>query len=122
MSEFKPIGEILRQSPSPLTTPNPRDSRSLPQVYKQGREMEKRGERKRVAQGKGEGGVDVMYVICRCFQCGGQNWFALDRNKIRPYSKCQVCGEISPTASYIVLVSDYDVDGKPLWQKWHDRA
>jgi len=114
---LKPIGEML-ESLSPLNNPShPENSRSLSKY--QSSEVERRGVggvRESERKG-GKGNVQVLYLVARCFQCGGSNWLALDRNKVRPYSKCQCCGEISPTESYIMVSSDYDQHGTPLYEK-----
>lgn len=117
MSEFIALGEMLSKIPSPpLQSPSTR-SRSLVKIS-QG-ESESTGLRKIEGPGGKEtkGRVQTMYLVARCFQCGGPNWLAIDRNHVRPYSKCQCCGEIVPTESMIMILTDYDRTGVSLVEK-----
>jgi len=116
-SMFKPIGEVL-QSLSPLNNPShPADTHTLTR-YKSSVNVRKGDEGVREPERKGEKGkVEVLYLVARCFECGGPNWFALDRNKVRTFSKCQCCGSVCPTESFIMVSSDYDQHGTPLYEK-----
>lgn len=114
---FKSVGEVLKSLP--LNNPYPSSSRTL--AINNKREITRGGGGEKEVQGETRGGirskVNVMYLFARCFQCGGPNWLALDRNKVRPYSKCQACGEIVPTESMIMVSEDYDPKGVPLLER-----